>query len=86
MIAPGSLNKVIINIVHTFTGIFIFIKDPSKFIAKININASNKDLKSHFKNFFIYITHIIIWDKTICYAYFLCFLKHHNLFDHNLAV
>lgn len=75
MIAPGSLNKVTINIVHKLTGILILIKDPSKFNAKIIINAINKDLKNHFKNFFIYITHIIIWDKTIIYDYFLNVLR-----------
>jgi len=67
MIAPGSLNIVIIKIVQKFNGIFIFINEPSKLIAKIIINAINKDLKNHFKNFFIHITHIIIWDKTIYY-------------------
>jgi hypothetical protein len=53
MIAPGSLNKVIMRIVQKFTGIFILINDPSKFIANSKTNAINKDLNNHFKNFFI---------------------------------
>lgn len=68
MIAPGSLKMVIIKIVQILIGIFILIKDPKRLIAKISINAINKDLNNHFKNFFTFLTHIIIWDKTIIYA------------------
>lgn len=68
MIAPGNLNKVINRIVHIFTGILIFINEPIKLIANIKINAINNDLNNHFKNFFIFITHIIIWDNVILYA------------------
>lgn len=75
MIAPGTLNKVIIAIVHILTGILIFINEPKRFTANIITSAINKDLNNHFKNFFIYITPIIIWDKTTSYALFLIIPK-----------
>lgn len=70
MIAPGNLNTVIKIIVHMFKGIFIFIKEPKRLIAKSNTSAIKSDLINHFKNFLIILTHIIIWDNVYLYYYF----------------
>jgi|GEM_PF-4369208 hypothetical protein len=84
MIAPGSLNSVIIRIVQKLTGIFILINDPNKFTVKIIIKAINNDLNSHLKNFFIFSPIKVYGTKLFNITYSLKDLVLRNLSDQYL--